>query len=189
MAELIVNENSYVTKEEADDYVKSYYQSTSPEYKAWFNFEGIESDIIVALIQSAQALNNYKYTGRKAVSYQKLAFPRRNANMPGIYYLPFVYQSADLSLTDGSYGADDGLDNAKSAQIENTLAHLVLGNTLVVNSKRRQLSGISSKRADDIAETYNDNSEVAKFARTGIYAKEKIEVLLKAWLTQSVYTI
>lgn len=189
MIELRLYENTYVTKEEADSFIRERYMSTSPEYKAWFEHEGNEEDLIVALIQSALALNTYKYTGRKLRQTQELAFPRRKYAMPGVYYLPFVYQSSDLSLTDGSLGADNGLKNAKAAQIKNALAHLVLGNRVVVDSKRRQLSGISSKKADDIAETYNDNNDASYYARIGIYAKEEVEAELKSWLTQSVYTL
>lgn len=183
-----VGVNSYVTLDEATQYVQMYYMSNSPEFKAWFNEELSDSDREVCLISSAQALNSLKYNGRKRVAGQSLAFPRIQMIMPGIYFTPFVVQVADTSLIRGEYGGDDGLTAAKAAQVENAVSHLLLGCTYTA-TKRRALSGLNSKRVDDVSESYNNKSNLLVEADSGIYNLNKIKALLKSWLDESVFTI
>lgn len=179
--------NSYVDLNDANEYVSLYYMSTSPEYQAWFSDSMTDSDKETALVASAQALNGFKYSGRKAVAGQKLAFPRVNMLLPGIYYTPFVVQSKDASLTSFG-GGDNGLEAAKSAQIENAVAQVMFG-CLTTKTRARALSGITSKRVDDVSESYSNNSTLIKSAETGIYNPAKIKTLLKSWLDESVFTL
>lgn len=183
-----VNVNSYVTLEEATEYVSTYYMTTSAEYQAWNSDSLSDSDKETALIASTQALNNLKYNGRKRVAGQKLAFPRVNVLMPGIYYTPFVVQSADTSLMGCGFGNDNGLEAAKSAQIENALAHILYG-CVYTNTKKRALSGLTSKRVDDVSESYANRTDLLYEAETGLYAPNKVKVLLKSWLDESVFTL
>lgn len=185
--ELEVGINTYVNVQEADNYVYTHFFESSPEYRTWFHEEMQDSDKKRSLISSAVALNNLKYTGAKKVRGQALAFPRKKMVMPGYYMLPFTPQTYDYSLVNGG-GGDDGLKSAKAAQIENAIMMITLGTSAVTQAKKRNLSGIKSKRADDISETFEINNSTAD-ALTGLYAKEKVEKLLKAWLTKSVYTI
>lgn len=182
-----VGVNSYVTLEEAAKYVATYYMSGSAEFKAWNSEELSDADKETALIASAQALNTLKYSGRKKIAGQRLAFPRANTLMPGIYYTPFVVQSQDASLMGCGFG-DNGLEAAKAAQIENAVAHVLLGCTYT-NTKRRALSGITSKRVDDVSESYANGGALLYEAETGLYAPNKIKALLKSWLDESVFTL
>lgn len=180
--------NSYVTLDEATEYVSTYYMSTSAEYKAWNNDGLSNSDRETALISSAQAINNLKYNGRKKIAGQKLAFPRANVLTPGIYFTPFIIQAADTSLMTGGFGSDDGMEAAKQAQIENAVAHVMYG-CVFSSTKKRALSGITSKHVDDVSESYNNRTDLLYDAETGLYAPNKVKVLLKSWLDESVFTL
>lgn len=188
MGKIEVGVNSYVTLEEAQAYVSTFYMSTSAEFKAWTSETLSDDDKETALIASAQALNNLKYNGRKRVPGQKLAFPRVTVLMPGIYWTPFVVQYADTSLSSCGYGGDNGLESAKAAQIENALAHILYGCTYTT-TKKRALSGITSKRVDDVAESYSNRTDLLYEAETGLYAPNKVKALLKSWLDESVFTL
>lgn len=184
-----VGVNSYVTLEEAKNYV-ALKPSDSPLLMAW-NKEGLtDEDRERYLIESAMALNNLKYTGKKKIRGQVLAFPRCANQSVGFWYNPYgVYQKADLSLMDGLTSGGDGLDSAKRAQIENTLAHIAIGNKSITTMQKRRLSGLVSKRSDDISEGYDNNSLNSEDALIGLYAPELVKVILKSWLTLSVYSL
>ena len=106
--ELRVGTDSYVTLEEANDYVKSYYLSNSAEYISWFNSEVSDDDRRAALRQSALSLNNLKYTGRKKLRGQSLAFPRVKPNYGGcgVINTLFISQTHDNSLVDSGSGGE-----------------------------------------------------------------------------------
>lgn len=186
--ELTVGINSYCTIEEADNYVNSHFSENSPEYKAWFAETLSVDEKARALIRSQAALHNLKYTGAKLKRGQALDFPRKKTVMPGFIMLPVVPQTYDYRLIDGGFG-DNGLRAAMEAQIENAVVMLAIGQCSAVQTKKRQLSGLRSKRADDISENYDNSSDVMFDVQTGLYAKEMVEAKLKAWLTSSVYTV
>lgn len=188
MSKIQVGINSYVTLDEATEYVSTFYMTTSPEFKAWNNKDLSDSDKETALISSAQALNNLKYNGRKQVAGQRLAFPRTSTLMPGIYWTPYVVQAGDTSLMSCGFGGDNGLSAAKNAQIENAIAHVLYG-TVAVSTKQRALSGITSKRVDDVSESYNNQSNLLYDAETGLFAAKKVKALLKSWLDESVFSL
>ena len=186
--ELTVGINSYCTIDEADKYVDSHFSENSPEYKAWFSDSISADEKARALIRSQAALHNPKYTGAKLKRGQALDFPRKKVVMPGFMMLPVIPQSYDYRLIDGGFG-DNGLKAATEAQIENAVVMLAIGQSSAVQTKKRQLSGLRSKRADDISENYDNSSAVMFDVQTGLYAKEMVEAKLKAWLTSSVYTV
>jgi len=186
--ELVVNYNSYVTLEEADEYVQSHYLSTSPEYKAWFNDSLSREDKIRSLIASARALNNLRYKGRKKVPGQKLAFPRVFNTFPGHLYLPFVSQYMDSSLLEG-VGGSDGLEAAKEAQIVNSVAHLTLSPNIVTSVTERTVQGILYSKAGSAAESYESSLDRSGNLMKGIYNQDKVFYILNAWLTDSVFTL
>lgn len=186
--ELTVGINTYCTIEQADSYVDSHFSSNSPEYTAWFSDSLTEDDKARALIRSAAALHNLKYTGAKLKIGQALDFPRKKAVLPGVFMLPMTPQNYDYRLIEGGFG-DNGLQAATEAQIENAVVMVAIGQCSAVQAKKRQLSGLRAKRADDISENYDNNSAVMFDVQTGLYAKEMVEAKLKAWLTSAVYSI
>lgn len=186
--DLTVGINTYCTIEQATDYINSHFSENSPEYKAWFNEEVSDDEKARALIRSTAALHNLKYTGAKLKRGQALDFPRRKVVMPGMYMIPMTPQNYDYRLVDGGFG-DNGLQAAMEAQIENAVVMLAIGQCSAVQTKKRQLSGLRSKRADDISENYDNNASVMFDVQTGLYAKEMVEAKLKAWLTSAVYTV
>lgn len=188
MQKLEVGINSYCTLEQADDYVDSHFLSTSPEYKAWFSDQVSLNDKESALIKSTAALGCLKYTGAKLKRGQALDFPRRKVVMPGFFMMPITPQNYDYRLIDGGFG-DNGLKAAMEAEIENAVVMMALGQSSAIQTKKRQLSGLKSKRADDISESYDLTGTVMSDVQTGLYAKEMVEAKLKAWLTSSVYSL
>lgn len=72
--ELVVGTNSYVTNEEASEYVKAYYPTEHPMYSLWFSLS--EKDQNIALIKSTLNLEQLSYTGVKTSTDQVLSFPR-----------------------------------------------------------------------------------------------------------------
>lgn len=188
MAELLIHTNSYVTLEEADEYVNTHYLSNSPERVAWSNPNLPESDKVVALISSATALNNLKYKGRKARAGQLLAFPRRHVSFPGSMMLPYVPQLYDGSLIEGVSGGN-GLYAAKSAQIVNAIAHLTLDPKIYNEVVGRTATGIRSRKLGSIAEDYTGAEKRTKSLLKGLYAKDKIDHILVDWLSQSIHSL
>ena len=72
--ELVVGTNSYVTNEEASEYVKAYYPTEHPMYSLWFSLS--EKDQNIALIKSTLNLEQLSYVGVKTSTDQVLSFPR-----------------------------------------------------------------------------------------------------------------
>lgn len=188
MLELEVNQNSYVDMQEADAFVETYFMSTSEEYKNWFDPDLSENDKKVALIASARALNNLRYKGRKAVSGQRLAFPRRYGGFPGVMQIPFVSQFVDSSLIEG-VGGDDGLESAKEAQVVNALDGLTLDPSIQKEVTDRSIRGIKAMKSGTVSETYDDHNSRSEYVMRGIYNKDKITYILNAWITDSVFSL
>lgn len=186
---LVVGTNSYCTLEEANEYIDTHFVSDSIESEIWGRLS--DKDKEVYLIDSADSLNGLNYKGRKRVSGQALVFPRMNYMMPGIIQLPIVCnQFADMTLISG-LGRDDGLEMAKEAQIENAVAHSLIGSRVINDTRTRVLSGLSSESAGSVSKSYNNNIGNVKSSMMlkGIYNPDKVEAKLKAWLTSSIFSI
>lgn len=81
MAELIKNENSYVSLEEANALVENSYISSSDEYKWWNTLS--DSDKAVLVLNSTRMLNNdvlCGWRGARLDEVQSLSFPRKLKN-------------------------------------------------------------------------------------------------------------
>lgn len=186
---LEVGLNSYCTVDEADEYIRSHFISTSEEVEIWDALSLDDKEVY--LITSAESLNGLSFKGRKKIAGQALAFPRVSGLMPGIYILPIVYnQSADMTIISGAYGGD-GLKGAKEAQIENAIAHCLMDPKTTKEVRHRVLSGIASERAGSISRSYNDvtNNHKSNLMMKGIYNPDKVEAKLKAWLSASIFSI
>lgn len=81
MAELIKNENSYISLEEANALVENSYISSSDEYKWWNALS--DSDKAVLVLSSTRMLNNdvlCGWRGYRVDEDQSLSFPRKLKN-------------------------------------------------------------------------------------------------------------
>lgn len=188
MAELKVNINSYVTLDEADEYIKTYYTSTSAERTAWDKLS--EEDKIISLLSSARSLNNLRYKGQKKVKGQPLAFPRKYAVMGfGLGYTPYVSQYMDSSLYEGVWGSGDGFSAAKEAQIVNAVAGISMNSAVITDVLERSVAGIKSKSIGRVSESYDNDTLRAKNLSIGIYNMDKIKNILSGWISDSVFSI
>jgi hypothetical protein len=187
MADLVVGVNTYVTLDQADQYVTDNYPSISPEYTSWFDQN--DDDKQAMLVQSANSLNNIKYTGGKAIAGQPLAFPRakRFGLGPTMITTLFVSQYNDNSLSD-RVGGDNGLKAAGNAQVENAVAYFGLAKTVVTKTRERRLSGQTSEKVGSVSKTYSIRTEDVADAENGIYTK-KVNAILRAWITETVYSL
>lgn len=189
MADLQKGINTYVTLEEADGYVRDNYPSKSVEYTSWFGNGLSEDDKKAMLVQSCRSLNNIKYTGGKRRAGQPLAFPRvrRYGMGPSMITTIFVSQFGDNSLSD-SVGLDNGLVVAGYAQIENAIAYSGMSTSTITESRERRLSGLASEKVGSVSKTYNIKDTDVDEVEGGIYTK-KVRIILRAWVTESVYAL
>lgn len=186
MSEIKLYINSYVTLEQANNYIEYNYPTVSNEYKSWFNDSLSDNDKVAMLIQSANSLNNLRYTGTKIRVGQPLAFPRvkRYGIGPAIVNTYFISQYGDNSLVDKG-GGDNGLVVIGYAQIENALAYAAINKSKVSSIRENRLSGLVSERAGSVTRSFNiDNDDY----ESGIYSK-KVYKILKAWITETVYAL
>lgn len=94
--------SSYITIEEANEYVESHYVSTDPLRKVWEDLS--DDDKQIYLNVSAEAIDSLPWSGRKAHPNQEHAFPRypSKAVPPAIKFanIENAMSSADETATD-----------------------------------------------------------------------------------------
>lgn len=73
--ELIVGVNTYVTVEEADAYVSTYYFSTDLIRTQWESLPSTDKEVLLA--RSLIFMETLPFAGAKASTSQELCFPRR----------------------------------------------------------------------------------------------------------------
>lgn len=78
-----VGTDSYVTLQEAEDYIAKHYRSNNPGRKRWAELEDADKEIL--LTEACSEIDLLPFIGRKTLPDQLLAFPR----------LPMQYGSAD----------------------------------------------------------------------------------------------
>lgn len=66
--------STYLTVEEANEYIKTHYLSTDTLRKSWEALS--DEDKTVLLTVSTEAIDSYPWPGRKALASQEHAFPR-----------------------------------------------------------------------------------------------------------------
>ena len=184
---LSVGTDSYVTLNEANDLVTSYFLSSDTARIAWNNAS--DSDREVALRKSCKAIDKIRdFVGRRKYTRQTLEFPRVKTVVAGVGYLPFVMQNTD-NWIDSSVNGNDGLADAKLAQAINA-AYCISMNGLRNSQMERNITGLTSKKAGPIAESYSgsDNNSYSKDIMIGIYSKD-IYHILSYWLSGTYYGI
>lgn len=184
---LVINENSYCTVAEADEYVNSHFIDDD-EYRVKWSGLSVENKE-VCLIRSTQALDNLKYIGRKKGA-QKLQFPRiLNLGTFGIVPVLYTSQYYDNGLirNSGPLGDEDGMEAIKKATIENAVAGAVLNN-IVQSTRIANIQGLTAMRAGNVSKTYNRNNKSTINSENDIFT-DKIYSILVDWLQSSRYSI
>lgn len=182
---LVVNENSYVSLADAEQYISEHFVSDD-EYRVKWNTL-TNDDKEVWLIRSTQALNNLKYLGRKK-GVQRLEFPRiMNLGVCGYVPTLFVSQYYDNGLISGSGPAGDldGMEAIKKATIENAIAGCYLNN-VVTNTRIANIQGLIAMKAGNVSKNYSRNNRQTINSENDIYT-EKIYSILVDWLQSARY--
>lgn len=186
--------NSYVTLEEADNYIESHFLDNSPEYKAWFSNDFTEENKKRSLISSTSSIDNlFKFRGRKLSDAQILQFPRifTISPFPATFPLLFISQTYDNTLIKGVNTSDtsNGLKSAKEATIVNAVAGLVINPNLKQETNKRVLSGITSKREGNVSASFDTSDIHTMYLMQGIYNIEAIRSIFKSWLADSIASL
>lgn len=111
-----VNVDTYVTVEEADEYVGKYYLATDDKNLAWTALTIEQKE--VALRNSAMAIDSIIYPGRKKSSDQEMEFPRCYKNG---YYFPLNWYETYTKEGGSWHCMVDVPDKVKFAQVEESL--------------------------------------------------------------------
>lgn len=137
---IIVGKNSYVTLDEANDYIENYYTSNDKLRKAWEELEDTDKEVM--LLNGARAIESLVLLGKRATRTQSMEFPRR---------IDHVIQH-------------EVPDNVKYAQIETSIS---FADTTI--KKRQDLinAGVTQFRIGDLSETYGSRSNLSVDAKLG----------------------
>lgn len=128
---LIVNVDTYITLQEMNTYIASYYLSTDPLRIQWEEMS--DSDKEVYLRKSFRQLNALPFTGRPKDAKQPLPFPRY-----GVW--------TEQDWTDVKYAQAE-----QSLAISDTVAAQEVEDRL-----RLRRAGVKSYRIGDLQETFRD---------------------------------
>lgn len=179
---LEVGVNSYVTLQEANAIVADKFMSTNEMAINWGRLS--DSDKSAVLSKSRSSIDNLKLDGRRASTSQRLEFPRVRNSIVGVGYRLFVSQYYDNSL-EGTVANDGGLTQAKEAQVINAVYAAFLDKDSVAQV-RRNVAGLTSKKAGPIAESYGSGqyNSYSKDMMVGIFTKE-VYAILTPWVCTS----
>ena len=182
---LEVGVNSYITVEEANSLIADNFPSIDEARMMWNSLTDKDKESM--LIRSCRGIEDLDFNSNPLTTKQNLHFPCQSRNrVPGVTYVLYVSQFYDNSLNDGHRGnSGKSLEKAKLAQAINA-AYGALLNKENTSQIRRSVSGLTSKKAGPIAESYG-NTNVNTFSRdmmSGIYTKQ-VYTILKPWLSRS----
>ena len=133
---LTVDTDTYITRDDAFEYISDNYPSTDPKRTAWENITQEDQDTY--LRRAAKVLDRQPYVGFKAVSTQTMEFPRAiytDARQYGELVDDFIHR-------DGWYIQQTVPDNVKFAQVEIAL-DLANGISKRVELQRQGVKGFS----------------------------------------------
>lgn len=169
---LTIGVDTYVTIEEADEYVSKYYVSTDDAFTSWGAL--MQNAKEVYLRRSALEMNSMAFAGRKCSPDQPLAFPRIfTSSRPGIDF------SSNIP------------EDVKIAQIENAIS---MGNPKELEDaefyQRLRKYGIASYHIGNLSETLvqwsgGGNNSSDKI-RTGSLTSPIASVILQQYLVGGV---
>jgi len=153
---MIVGTDSYITLEEANDYVEAFYTSNDPYRVAWNALNDSDKEII--LRNGARAIDSLVLLGRKVLVDQIMEFPR-------IIRKPF-----DYCLDPTSYEVPT---NVKYAQVEVALSSI---DTKIQNRKDLINAGVTSFRIGDLSENYSPKSDLAVASKL-YYSSKAVQLM------------
>lgn len=163
---LNIGVDSYVTTEEADQYIGRYYLSTDPIALQWKSMT--PSDKEVLLRKAANTIDSLPLKGIKADLTQPLAFPRKLVEFRGCY----VVES----------NTPDVPSEVKEAQIEQAL--VFCGFAVDPSSATRaelQRQGVESFSLGDLSESYGKGS--GQSLETIYTTSKSVLNSLQAWVS------
>lgn len=167
---LVVGVNSYVTFEEAMQYIKTYFPEKSHLYTSWLALT--VHDQSVALMRSTLALERLMYSGSKATETQTLSFPRKYrgqvqtdvpqdikyAQIENAVYIGCTNTESEEALADDAFYKslrDRGITSYRMGSLSESF-----GNTAV-------MSGISPSSPEIILLSPNAKALVQKYLMRG----------------------
>lgn len=187
---LEVGVDSYISVEDADNYVLNYYGNRVDVLGKWQLLSTSAKESM--LRDSTRSIDTaFKFRGRKRRMAQRLQFPRYTQMYFGFGYglatQPNCY--FDNSLIDGSVVGDDGgMQRVREATVENAIAGMLYEkDTSAVMSN--SILGITSKKIGSIAESYSGTSVESRAAKYGIYCYEKVAHLLIGWVNGNYISV
>lgn len=183
---LSVGTDSYVTVNEADELVASYFLSSDATRTAWS--EASDSDKEVALRRSCSSINNLKFLGRRKTTHQTMEFPRVKYVIAGVGYVPFVMQNMDNWIDDSVTGSD-GMKEVKLAQVVNA-AYCLSMNQNRLDQLQRNITGLVMEKRGPSTNRYEKpgSNSYNNDLMIGIYTKEVYHILTP-WLSGTYYGI
>lgn len=182
--------DSYVSVEDADQYMNDYYAARPEIRNKWMTLDTAAKESL--LRDSTRSIDKgFKFRGRKVHVAQQLQFPRVNSNFVNFgCELGYVNPLYDSSLVDGDMrGNDGGLRAAREATVENAVG------CMLYSGQQQQVMangilGITSKKIGSISESYNTQYTMdSKAAKFGIYNYQKITHLLIGWVSGNYLSI
>jgi hypothetical protein len=183
---LQVGVDSYVTVEEADEFISKTYISTDAYRAKWSTLSTEDKEAL--LRASTLAIDQLAFTGTKRDWGQKLSFPRVTmTSFIGTRYgsdgLRPANQFYDTGIWDTDVWTDGGMGAAKRATAENALAASYL-QTEVQSTTVNGIKGLKSKSVGPISESYDLTNSETTYAKRGIYS-QKVYTYLNCWLADS----
>lgn len=184
---LTVGVDTFISLADADEYTRSMYTEGNKLYDSWF---GLSDEAKEAwLRRSTKALDRLKYQGEKKNYSQRLQFPRVHRNYTGGFGWAWAvspyYDNQHTAISDMGFD-DGGMSAIAEATIENALYGVNIDGVML-DINHINISGLTSKKAGSISETYG-KSNASKNALRDIYTDKVFSILIQ-WIVGSHYSI
>lgn len=135
---MTVGIDTYITLEEANTYISTYYVSTDPLRINWDKLENADKEVY--LRNGSKAIDSLVLLGKRASKDQKMEFPRQ---------IDKVIQK-------------EVPDKVKFAQVETALSS---ADPIIQNRQDLINAGVVSYRIGDLSETYKDRNNMSVDAK------------------------
>ena len=143
-----INVDTYITVNEADEYVGKYYLSTDEKHAAWMGLT--EGQKETALLNGAAAIDSIVYPGRKKDSNQAMEFPRCYKNG---YYFPLNWYETYTKEGSLWHCMSDVPEKIKHAQAEEALE--IVSRSADSDRYEAYNGGVKSFAVSGLKEQYN----------------------------------
>ena len=144
---LIVDNDSYVTELEAEEYISKNYVSTDPLRKAWAALTDEDKEVYLRV--AAKTVDALALKGKKCEVNQKMQFPRYYDSKS---YQEYLYPEPEDYDVHGRYYYQITVpNNVKYAQIETAIFNC---DSKANKRIKLQSQGVKSFSIGDLSETY-----------------------------------